>query len=76
MTALPPVPCSASSLFRPNLGKNELGRRSARELAEAAGFRIEDHQAVTSDGFILVLHRLVDPDRVVRCTQIHTYHID
>eukprot|EP00903_Cladosiphon_okamuranus_P020555 g18867.t1 len=52
------------SLFRPNLGVNELGRRSARELAEAAGFRIEDHQAVTSDGFVLVLHRLVDPDRV------------
>ena len=41
------------------------GRRSARELAEAAGFRLEDHQAVTADGFVLILHRLVDPDRVV-----------
>lgn len=59
------VLCSSFSLFRPNLGGNELGRRSARELAEAAGFRIEDHQATTADGFILVLHRLVDPDRVV-----------
>lgn len=36
------------------------GRRSASELAEAEGFRLEDHHAVTADGFVLVLHRLVD----------------
>lgn len=41
------------------------GRRSARELAEAGGFRLEDHHAVTADGFVLVLHRLVDPDRMM-----------
>ncbi|CAN0232895.1 unnamed protein product [Pylaiella littoralis] len=56
------------SLFRANLGMRTAGiegRRSARELAEAGGFRLEDHHAVTADGFVLVLHRLVDPDRVV-----------
>eukprot|EP00904_Undaria_pinnatifida_P003045 jgi/Undpi1/12741/HiC_scaffold_6.g02409.m1 len=39
------------------------GRRSARELAEAEGFIVEDHQAVTADGFVLVLHRILSSDR-------------
>lgn len=42
------------------------GRRSARELAEAEGFRVEDHHAVTTDGFVLVLHRVLDPNGVSR----------
>ena len=40
------------------------GRRTARELVEAEGFRLEDHHAVTADGFVLVMHRVLDPDRV------------
>ena len=41
------------------------GRRSARELAEAEGFRVEDHHAVTADGFVLVLHRVLVPSNGV-----------
>ncbi|CAM9670755.1 unnamed protein product [Hapterophycus canaliculatus] len=56
----------AGSLFRANLGMRTAGiegRRSARELAAAEGLRLEDHHVVTPDGFVLVLHRLVDPGK-------------
>ncbi|CAM9367016.1 unnamed protein product [Ascophyllum nodosum] len=54
-------------LFRVDLGMRSArieGRRTARELVEAEGFRLEDHHAVTADGFVLVMHRVLDPDRV------------
>ncbi|CAN0058995.1 unnamed protein product [Laminaria digitata] len=56
-------------LFHANLGMRTAGiegRRSARELAEAEGFRVEDHHAVTDDGFVLVLHRVLGPNGVSR----------
>ena len=46
------------------------GRLTARELVEAEGFGLEDHHAVTPDGFVLVMHRIVDADRVRRSTWV------
>lgn len=44
--------------------ESSAGRPSAKELAEAANFCLEEHHAVTADGCVLVLHRLLDPQLV------------
>lgn len=51
-------------LFRAKLGMRTAGiegRKTAKELAAAEGFEVEDHHAVTEDGFVLVLHRILNP---------------
>lgn len=40
------------------------GRKTARELAETEEFIVEEHHTMTSDGFVLVLLRVLDPNRV------------
>ncbi|KAI1306442.1 Lipase member M [Halotydeus destructor] len=36
-------------------------KRTVRELVESRGFKLENHHVTTDDGYILTLHRLVNP---------------
>ncbi|CAM9469489.1 unnamed protein product [Choristocarpus tenellus] len=54
------------SSFRMHLGASCTdieGRRTSRELAEDEGFAVEDHYATTEDGYVLVVHRIIDPSQ-------------
>ena len=48
-------------LFKTNLDPNCDSNRDIFQLASSRGFQLEEHEVITKDGYILKLHRLVNP---------------
>lgn len=42
--------------------KNSDANRTIQEIVESRGFLFEEHKVITKDGYILQIHRVINPD--------------